>query len=78
MWLAPAASWGALDAGQVELTVLNPRDHAKDRHRTVDDRPYGGGPGMVMMVERSAKRSPTRALNSRRLRWFTPTRKESG
>lgn len=41
----------ALDAGQVELTVLNPRDHAEDRHRTVDDRPYGGGPGMVMMVE---------------------------
>ena len=27
------------------------RDHARDRHRTVDDRPYGGGPGMVMMVQ---------------------------
>lgn len=41
----------ALEAGQVELTVSNPRDYATDRHRTVDDRPYGGGPGMVMMVE---------------------------
>lgn len=29
----------------------NPRDFAHDKHRTVDDRPYGGGPGMVMMVE---------------------------
>jgi tRNA (guanine37-N1)-methyltransferase len=31
--------------------LLNPRDFATDRHRTVDDRPYGGGPGMVMAVE---------------------------
>ncbi|MCX5783605.1 MAG: tRNA (guanosine(37)-N1)-methyltransferase TrmD, partial [Elusimicrobia bacterium] len=29
----------------------NPRDFAKDRHKSVDDRPYGGGPGMVMMAE---------------------------
>jgi len=35
----------------VELQVLNPRDFAQDRHRSVDDRPYGGGPGMVMAVE---------------------------
>ena len=41
----------AIDAGQVQLEVLNPRDFARDRHRTVDDRPYGGGPGMVMAVE---------------------------
>ena len=37
--------------GAVELELLNPRDFAEDRHRTVDDRPYGGGPGMVMAVE---------------------------
>ena len=37
--------------GRVQLEVLNPRDFATDRHRTVDDRPYGGGPGMVMAVE---------------------------
>ena len=33
----------------------NPRDFATNNHRTVDDRPYGGGPGMVMMVEPLAK-----------------------
>jgi tRNA (guanine37-N1)-methyltransferase len=37
--------------GTVTLELLNPRDFAEDRHRTVDDRPYGGGPGMVMAVE---------------------------
>jgi len=41
----------ALRAGQVKMSTVNPRDFAVDRHRTVDDRPYGGGPGMVMMVE---------------------------
>ncbi|TFW09286.1 tRNA (guanosine(37)-N1)-methyltransferase TrmD [Oxalobacteraceae bacterium OM1] len=33
------------------LTVWNPRDFTLDRHRTVDDRPYGGGPGMVMLAK---------------------------
>ena len=32
------------------LTIWNPRDFTQDRHRTVDDRPYGGGPGMVMLA----------------------------
>ena len=41
----------AIREGKVQLEVLNPRDFATDRHRTVDDRPYGGGPGMVMAVE---------------------------
>lgn len=41
----------ALDRGLVELKLWNPRDFTHDRHRTVDDRPYGGGPGMVMKVE---------------------------
>jgi len=41
----------AIERGQVELALWNPRDYAQDPHRTVDDRPYGGGPGMVMMVE---------------------------
>ena len=40
-----------IDSGKVSLELLNPRDFAEDRHRTVDDRPYGGGPGMVMAVE---------------------------
>jgi len=41
----------AIREGQVVLKTWNPRDFASDRHRTVDDRPYGGGPGMVMAVE---------------------------
>ncbi len=41
----------AIREGRVELKTWNPRDLANDRHRTVDDRPYGGGPGMVMAVE---------------------------
>ena len=52
----------AVTTGLVDLKVWNPRQYAKDRHRTVDDRPYGGGPGMLMKVEplrdaiRAAKR----------------------
>jgi tRNA (guanine37-N1)-methyltransferase len=41
----------ALQKKIIELTILNPRDFTLDIHRTVDDRPYGGGPGMVMKVE---------------------------
>ena len=41
----------ALERGLWKLGVWNPRDYATDAHRTVDDRPYGGGPGMVMMAE---------------------------
>jgi tRNA (guanine37-N1)-methyltransferase len=37
--------------GLVTLGFENPRDHTSDVHRTVDDRPYGGGPGMVMKYE---------------------------
>ncbi|MFN7085927.1 MAG: tRNA (guanosine(37)-N1)-methyltransferase TrmD [Burkholderiales bacterium] len=41
----------ARDRGLYQLVLWNPRDFAANSHRTVDDRPYGGGPGMVMMVE---------------------------
>lgn len=40
----------AVERGQVEWHLWNPRDYTRDVHRTVDDRPYGGGPGMVMKV----------------------------
>ena len=40
----------ALERGLWRLAVWNPRDFATDAHRTVDDRPYGGGPGMVMLA----------------------------
>ena len=41
----------AIDNGLLVLETWNPRDYSEDRHRAVDDRPYGGGPGMVMQVQ---------------------------
>jgi tRNA (guanine37-N1)-methyltransferase len=41
----------ALKRGLASIDCWNPRDYTKDVHRTVDDRPYGGGPGMLMKVE---------------------------
>ena len=40
----------AVKNGLIEIACFNPRDFTEDRHRTVDDRPYGGGPGMVMLI----------------------------
>jgi tRNA (guanine37-N1)-methyltransferase len=45
----------AREAGLVELHVHDLRDHTEDRHRTVDDAPFGGGPGMVMKAEPFAR-----------------------
>ncbi len=41
----------AIEQKRWGLTVWNPRDFTQDRHRAVDDRPYGGGPGMVMLAK---------------------------
>jgi len=41
----------AVKRGLLKVNTWNPRDYTSDNHRTVDDRPYGGGPGMVMMAE---------------------------
>ena len=53
--IAGLLEWGivgrAAKTGLLQLQTWNPRDYAHDAHRTVDDRPYGGGPGMVMMVQ---------------------------
>ncbi len=45
----------ALDKGALKLKLWNPRDFTADRHRTVDDRPYGGGAGMLMSPAPLAK-----------------------
>lgn len=54
-----AAAFGvlgrAINQQQLGLQCFNPRDYTEDKHRTVDDRPYGGGPGMLMKVEPLAK-----------------------
>ena len=53
----------AIEDGRVEVRATNPRDYATDKHRSVDDRPYGGGPGMVMTIE--PLRSAIRAVQAR-------------
>ncbi len=62
----------AKEAGTIIVDTVNPRDFTHDKHRTVDDTPYGGGPGMVMKAEpliaaiaaASAPRAPTAASGS--------------
>lgn len=41
----------AIERKIIEVNILNPRDFTKDKHRVVDDRPFGGGPGMVLKAE---------------------------
>ena len=41
----------AFESGQVDVKLANPRDFASGNYRRVDDRPFGGGPGMVMLAE---------------------------
>ena len=54
----------AVERGVLEVECIDPRDFATDVHRTVDDRPYGGGPGMVLKVEplRSALRASVASM----------------
>lgn len=50
-FLASGVTRRAYTSGQVDVRLWNPRDHAEGNYRRVDDRPFGGGPGMVMMAE---------------------------
>ena len=53
--LAAGVVGRAVTAGKIGVGLENPRNHADDPHRTVDDRPFGGGPGMVMKPEPLAR-----------------------
>jgi tRNA (guanine37-N1)-methyltransferase len=53
--LATSLFGKAIGEGRVQVSVKDIRDHAEDRHRVVDDVPFGGGPGMVMKAEPMAK-----------------------
>jgi len=55
----------------VSISTFNPRDFTNDRHQTVDDRPYGGGPGMVMKVE------PLKAAIDEAKSWVADNQKPS-
>jgi tRNA (guanine37-N1)-methyltransferase len=50
-WIREALISRAIERGLLEVEVRDIRDHAHDKHRTVDDTPYGGGAGMVMRVD---------------------------
>jgi len=54
-FLASGVTRRAYASGQVQVRLWNPRDHAEGNYRRVDDRPFGGGPGMVMMAEPLAR-----------------------
>ncbi len=64
----------ALDGNQASLHLWNPRDYTDDNHRTVDDRPYGGGPGMVMKVDplKAALAEAKEAAPQSRVIYLTP------
>lgn len=64
----------AMTRGLAELHLWNPRDYTRDVHRTVDDRPYGGGPGMVMKVEplRDAILAARAAAPASRVAYLSP------
>ena len=54
----------ALEKQIYSIHVMNPREFTQDNHKTVDDRPYGGGPGMVMLAEPLEKAiTAAKALN---------------
>ncbi len=54
-FLASGVTRRAYASGQVAVRLWNPRDHAEGNYRRVDDRPFGGGPGMVMMAQPLAR-----------------------
>ena len=64
----------AADTGLLQVSCWNPRDFTSDRHQTVDDRPYGGGPGMVMKVEplRAAITAARNELPQARVIYLSP------
>jgi len=64
----------ALQGQQASLHLWNPRDYTKDNHRTVDDRPYGGGPGMVMKVDplKAALQQAKQAAPDSKVIYLTP------
>ena len=62
----------AFEQQKVGLSLWNPRDFTSDKHRTVDDRPYGGGPGMVMMAAPLEAAISAAKARQQQAGWATP------
>ncbi len=62
----------AMDAGIISLTTVNIRDYTEDKHRHVDDYPYGGGAGMVMAADPIARAYEALAPKGKRVVYVTP------
>ncbi len=65
----------ALKAARYSLELWNPRDFTRDNYRTVDDRPYGGGPGMVMLaepLEAAIRAARSRVAGARKVIYLSP------
>jgi tRNA (guanine37-N1)-methyltransferase len=70
----------AFEQNKCGLSLWNPRDFTTDNHRTVDDRPYGGGPGMVMLAKPLEATPPSSARPMpvcRRRAWCSCRRRAS-
>ena len=65
----------AMASGIARFGIVNPRDFAEGRHRSTDDRPYGGGPGMVMLAEPLARAVESVAGPGTKLVMMTPAGK---
>jgi tRNA (guanine37-N1)-methyltransferase len=62
----------AREAGRLDLAIHNLRDYAHDRHKTVDDRPFGGGPGMLLKPEPIFEAVETLAREATRVILLSP------
>lgn len=62
----------AQEKGLVEIELVNIREYTLDRHRRVDDRPYGGGPGMVMMPEPICRAVRAKRSENARVIYLSP------
>jgi len=67
----------AVQQNLVSLRYYSPRDYTHDRHRTVDDKPYGGGPGMLMKTGAELPLAETSEARGMRLSLKPPTQDET-
>jgi tRNA (guanine37-N1)-methyltransferase len=68
--------WKAQDSKKISVKVINPRDFSLDKHKKVDGRPYGGGPGMVLAVEPILRAIPKTLIHNSKFIILSPRGKQ--